>query len=186
MIRPKLKTLLPIAAAALAVFAVGCEDEPVAQNGAPGTPTAVPAAAPPPAAAAPKAMAPGAPEWRYNPVGKRDPFRNYLADLRQSIKNNTQKSNKQPTEEFELAQYKLSGLITGTSQPKAMVEDPKGVGYTLRVGSRLGRNGGRITRISATGIIVVEEYRDPTSGKRIKVPITVRMPTDEIQGIIRN
>jgi Tfp pilus assembly protein PilP len=58
-----------------------------------------------------------------------------------------------------------------------MVEDPEGVGHTLRVGSRLGRNGGRVTRISATGIVVVEEFVDPL-GKRVRVPITMKLPED--------
>lgn len=113
--------------------------------------------------------------FAYSSVGKRDPFRSYLADLRE-----TQKTSARPvqaTERFELAQYRLTGIIHGTSQPKAMVEDPEGVGHTLRVGSRVGRNGGRVTRISAKGIVVIEEFVDPI-GKRMRVPTTLRLPED--------
>ena len=123
------------------------------------------------------------PAFSYSPVGKRDPFRSYLA----TAANTDTKGSKrriQATEEFELEQYTLTALVTGTSQPRAMVEDPKGVGHTVRVGSRLGKRGGRVARIANRTIVVVEEYRDPASGKRVRVPITVRLPADDIEGIL--
>lgn len=113
--------------------------------------------------------------FAYSPVGKRDPFRSYLADLKETEKTSTRPVH--ATERFELDQYRLTGIIHGTSQPKAMVEDPEGVGHTLRVGSRIGRNGGRVTRISAKGIIVMEEFVDPI-GKRMRVTTTLKLPED--------
>lgn len=128
------------------------------------------------------AIAPVAPtvaEWSYSPVGKRDPFRSYLADL--TLKQTEDDVRRpDPTEKYELDQYRLTGLITGTAQPKALVEDPEKIGHVLRVGSRLGKNGGRITRISNTGIVVTEEYRAPT-GEKVKVPIDVNLPKPPIE-----
>ncbi len=114
-------------------------------------------------------------EFVYSSIGKRDPFRSYLADLA-TIKEETALPL-QDTEKFELDQYRLTGLVTGTSQPKAMVEDPEGVGHTLRVGARLGRHGGRVTRISAKGVVIVEETVNPL-GQKVRIPITLRLPED--------
>ena len=126
---------------------------------------------------------PSAPEptFTYNPVGKRDPFRSFLADLESQRESESQRPLA-ATEQFEIDQYRLTALVTGTSQPKAMVEDPAGVGHTLRVGSRLGKNGGRVTRISANGVMVTEEFVNAV-GKRVRVPITLKLP-DEAESII--
>lgn len=167
--------------ACLALVACG-EDEapktpekPAAANVAP-----VPsAAAATPGPAATTAVPPKqAPSWTYSPVGMRDPFRSYLADLSENKKNEPSKKSEE-TEKYELDQYRLTGLITGTAQPKAMVEDPKGDGHVLRIGSRLGKNGGVVTRITATGIVVTEEFRAPT-GERVRVPITIKLPQPEL------
>jgi len=120
-----------------------------------------------------------APEFVYSSVGLRDPFRSYLADLKENEQERSKLVKHQETEAFELDQYRLTGLIFGTSQPKAMVEDPKGVGHTLKVGSRLGRNGGRIIRISSKGITVREQFRD-SLGNLSNHVINIRLPVEEI------
>lgn len=116
--------------------------------------------------------------FSYSPIGKRDPFRSYISGL---VKDAGTKSGatKAPTEEYELNQYKLTGLLSGNSQPRALVEDPKGAGHVVKIGTPLGRNGGRVTRISNNTVEVVEEFRAPT-GERIRVPITIELPRDEI------
>lgn len=115
------------------------------------------------------------PEYVYSPVGKRDPFKSHLDDP--ATQTTTDPARKlQSTEEFELNQYRLTGLVTGTSQPRAMVEDPRGRGHTLRIGSRLGKRGGQVTRISTTGITVMEQFQDPASGEQVQVPVQVPLP----------
>jgi type IV pilus assembly protein PilP len=116
--------------------------------------------------------------FSYSPIGKRDPFKSYISVL---VKNPGENKNKaiSPTEEYELDQYKLTGLLSGTSQPRALVSDPKGAGHVIKIGTRLGRNGGRVTRISNNTVEVIEEFRAPT-GERIRVPITIELPREEI------
>jgi len=150
-----------------------CDDAVVKSAApAPGAQAGNPAAKPVDAAAAKPAVA----ELTYSPIGKRDPFRSYLADLKA---NETQEHRPLlPTEKYELDQYRLTGLITGTSQPKALVEDPEGVGHTMSIGERIGKNGGKITRISANGIMIVEEYVNPL-GKPERVSITLKLPEEK-------
>jgi type IV pilus assembly protein PilP len=142
-----------------------------------------------PAPAAPKApqkaaTAPTAPQesttqFSYSPVGKRDPFYSYLADLQNAVEAPTQRT-REPTETYELDQYRLTGLVTGTAQPRAMVEDPEGKGHVISIGTRLGKRGGVVTRIAGEGIIVTEEFRTPT-GDKVRVPITVKLPQPELE-----
>ena len=115
-------------------------------------------------------------EFYYNPVGKRDPFRSFIAIMQEThTPKNKRQRQLEDTETYELNQYQLTALISGTSNPLAMVEDPTGEGHVLRVGSRIGKNGGRVTRITSTAVVVIEEFRAPT-GERVRVPITVKLP----------
>ena len=120
-----------------------------------------------------------APQYVYSAVGKRDPFRSYLDQLAAAGQEATTQRKREATERFEIDQYKLTGLITGTARAMAMVEDPSGKGHSLRMGSRLGKNGGKVTRITTAGIVVTEEFRAPT-GERIKVPIVIDLPKEKV------
>jgi type IV pilus assembly protein PilP len=116
--------------------------------------------------------------FSYNPIGKRDPFRSYLADIDQ-LQRDEPKRRLEPTEMFDIDQFRLTGLVTGTSQPKAMVEDPTGRGHVVKIGTRLGKKGGVVTRITTTGMVITEEFRTPT-GEKTRVPINVPLPQPEL------
>lgn len=109
----------------------------------------------------------------YSSVGKRDPFVSYLEAVRAQPSNHSDRAIEE-TEHFELDQYMLTGLMTGSSTPSALVEDPNRRGHVLHIGSRLGKNGGRITRITSKDMTVVEEFKDP-KGQRIRVPYTITL-----------
>jgi len=119
----------------------------------------------------------------YSPAGKRDPFRSFLADGTSEQVVSGEGRRLEDTEKFELDAYHLTGLITGTSQPKALVEDPAKKGHVVRIGSRLGKRNGRVTRILNNMIVVTEEIITPT-GERVRVPITVKLRTDESENMI--
>ncbi len=117
--------------------------------------------------------------YAYSPVGKRDPFYSYLAELKET--GITEKVRRlEATEQYELDQYRLTGVVTGTSQPKAMVEDPDGKGHVVQVGSRLGKRSGTVTRITSEGLVVTEEFRAPT-GEKVRLPIMVKLPQPELE-----
>lgn len=144
---------------------------------------AAPGFTPPPkshAAAKPYATGDAAPAERapfvYRTGTRRDPFRSYLLDAAARSRAEHSQRHMEETETYALGQYRLSGVLTGTSQPKAMVEDPTGRGFVVRIGTRLGKAGGRVARIDSQGIQVIEESLDPT-GRRLEVPISMLLPT---------
>lgn len=119
---------------------------------------------------------PTAAAFVYRPGSRRDPFRSYLLDAAARRQAEHSQRHLEETESYELSQYHLSGILTGTSQPKAMVEDPTGRGYVVRIGTRLGRAGGRVARIDSQGVQVIEESLDP-QGRRHEAPITLVLPS---------
>lgn len=113
--------------------------------------------------------------FTYRAAGRRDPFRSYLLDAVSRRAAEHAQRRVEETEAYELSQYHLTGVLTGTSQPKAMVEDPTGKAFVLRIGARLGRAGGRVSRIDSTGLQVLEDSLDP-QGMRLQVPVSLLLP----------
>ena len=162
--------LPPAAALGALLFVLSCQD---AAPPAPADPAA--AAKARQAAPAALAQAPSEAPFAYSPVGKRDPFRSYLSDIEQQGALSQLGRPREVTEKYDLEQYHLTGVVTGPYHPKAMVEDPKGHGHVVRVGSRLGKNGGRVARIAGHELVVVEKAFDAT-GKPVSVSIVKHLP----------
>lgn len=112
--------------------------------------------------------------YSYNPIGKRDPFRSFIAKDPVSPESPVET----PLQKYEIDQYRLVGIIWGSETPTAMVEDPEGMGHFLVRDTLIGRNWGKVVRISPTEVIVAEEYRD-FEGKLIVNEIPLRLPADE-------
>lgn len=155
----------------LALVAVGCgDDAPVSDANTTPAAAAVQTAAPAAVEAAPAT-------YSYSSVGRRDPFQSYLIELAALRKAEEAERRLEATEQFELSQYRLTAVITGTTQPRALVEDPSGMGHVLQVGSKLGRNNGRVTRITPSGVLLVEQHRDGL-GKVVRVPVKLELPEE--------
>lgn len=116
------------------------------------------------------------PNYFYTPIGKRDPFRPFFLDLKA---NTSSKPSDQltPLELFELEQLKLVAILTGMETPMAMVEDPEGKGYSVTIGTPIGKNGGRVARITKDDVVVEEEYYN-SEGKRIINKVALRLPKE--------
>jgi len=155
-----------------ALAAAACGEQKSATSKAAPPAAAKPAAAP----AAPAAPAPEA-EVAYSSVGKRDPFKSFLGDLRATTGAVVTRCNT-PLGRFELDQLRLVAVITGLADPLAMVEAPTGVGYAIRKGVCIGKNGGVVATIR-TGEVVVTEWAMRADGTREKTETALRLPKEQ-------
>jgi type IV pilus assembly protein PilP len=139
---------------------------------------AAPAAAVPVAAAAAPAPAPenAAPEWSYSSAGKRDPFRSFLADMDSPAQGIATRCAT-PLGRFDVEQLRLVAVVTGLDDPVAMVEAPSGVGYSVRRGACIGKNGGVVSAVR-TGEVVVAEWAIRADGTRDKAQTVMRLPKE--------
>jgi type IV pilus assembly protein PilP len=113
----------------------------------------------------------------YSPVGKRDPFQNVF-QIKESPKPRQVNLPIGPTQKFPLDRYRLVMTMTGTASPVAVVEDPDGFGWTIRVNSFIGQNWGKVTSIQREQIIVTETITDNTLNKHYTSDITIKVPRD--------
>ena len=67
-----------------------------------------------------------------------------------------------PIQSFEVSKFKVAGIIAGLSENKALLIDPNGKGYVVQQGMQIGNNNGRISRITASSVEVVETFRGDT------------------------
>ncbi len=169
MTAPRLALLAALAALA------ACGDKPKPAPAAPKTPASAAAATAAPAAA--DAKKPGEAEWSYSSAGKRDPFRSFLAEARASGKLLDTRCAT-PLGRFELEQLKLVAVVTGLEDPVAMVQAPTGVGYSVRRGACIGKNGGTVQAVR-TGEIVVAEWVVRADGTRDRTQTVLSLPKRE-------
>lgn len=164
--------LLPLAL--LGAIACGGSTPPPRPAASPRAPAAAPVAPAP--AAAPEAKKPAEPEWSYTSAGKRDPFRNVLADLDRG-QGALATRCATPLGRFEVEQLKVVAVVTGLEDPVAMVEAPNGVGYSLRRGACIGKNGGVVASIRS-GEVVVSEWALRADGTRDRTQTVLRLPKE--------
>ncbi len=137
-----------VAAAALALLAACGNPAPPPGPGARPAPAAPDAAGP--ALPDPASAKPSEPEWSYTSVGRRDPFRSFMADV-SSQAGMLATRCATPLGRYEIEQLRLVAVITGLEDPVAMVEAPNGVGYSLRRGACVRRGSIPTTRRSPFG-----------------------------------
>jgi type IV pilus assembly protein PilP len=171
------RRIVLLAAAALACS--GSTRPPATPKAAP--PAAAATAAPPIGAAAEPAVAldPNAapsPEWSYSSAGKRDPFRSYLREL-DTPAHGIASRCATPLGRFDIEQLRLVAVVTGLEDPVAMVEAPNGIGYSLRRGACIGKNGGVISSVRS-GEVVVSEWAIRADGTRDKTETVIRLPKE--------
>lgn len=106
---------------------------------------------------------------------RKDPFKAYVnvKAAPDRGKPSDEKKNGLPIHNFDVSQFKLIGTVMDAKGNKAMVVDPSGKGYVLRVGMTIGQNEGKIVKIDVGGVDVVEQSRDAFNKIRKE---TVRIP----------
>jgi type IV pilus assembly protein PilP len=146
-------------AAALAFAAIAC--------GSPGSeappPTTTPSAKPKVANAAVDAgvgIVSTVP-YLYNPVAKRDPFRNLLDEPRSGGLEKQEGVCGEPLCQFDLDQLTLVAVVSGDANPVGMLEDPGKIGHLVRRNTRVGKQGGKVTQIQRDCVIVTEYFQTP-------------------------
>jgi type IV pilus assembly protein PilP len=162
----------------ITLFMVGCgKNETPPEPAAPVAPVAVK----PPAVqqqvssaqkAAPSSMA-------VDFTTRKDPFKPYVAlTVGPVVPKKNRFGQVIPILNYDLSQFSVKGIIVGLKENSALILDPTGKPYVVKKGMAIGRNEGKITKITPTYIEVFEQYRDE-AGKLKKNTTKLMMPKKE-------
>jgi type IV pilus assembly protein PilP len=154
--------LIWVISAALLVLLSACGQEQPSQavSEAPKRSAAVPA---PQGESTQEVVEAEAEVYVYNPAGRRDPFEPLLLVRRPVVQSDAPLT---PLQAFELGQLRLTGVIIGKGNPRAMVVAPDGKAYILKRGIHVGKNNGVVKDIRRDGVLVEESYYDFTGEVR--------------------
>ena len=112
--------------------------------------------------------------YRYSAVGKKDPFRNYFGDMATL---NKAKKIVSELQNFDITDLRLVAVVYGITDPRAVVVAPDGKSYIVRIGSFIGKNWGKISRILPDKLEIIETYKDPL-GRKIINKLYLELPVN--------
>ena len=111
----------------------------------------------------------------------RDPFESYLdvvaaRNKAAQEKRASQTSNRAPEllEDFDLDTLRLVAIFSMGDKRVAMVEDAQGKGHLVSTGNYMGKNNGRIEKLTTDTIFLVEQVVDP-AGDLIDRQVTLTL-----------
>lgn len=143
------------------------------QDQAAGPPEAVPPLAGRAPAAVPVPVEAHSRAYQYRSAALPSPFEPSVAGLVAAADGR----ERQPLEQFRLAQLRMVGTLATGGMEHALVADPSGTIHRVAVGDYLGADNGRITAISRQAIALRETVRDGPGGQGEGVAWTSRTRT---------
>lgn len=94
--------------------------------------------------------------YRYSSASRRDPFMPLII-LRQDTE---RKKGESPVEDYDISDFKLIAILWNKTGYFALITLPDGKSYTLKTGTRIGLNSGRVYKITKDSVIIKEPARD--------------------------
>lgn len=111
----------------------------------------------------------------------RDPFASYLTRVASRgqnalLENQMRLSNRtrEKLEDYDLATLRLVAIFTMGGERVGMVQDGTAKGYIVRRGNHMGKNNGKIEKITADTIFLVEQVLNP-AGEIIDRQVSLTM-----------
>ena len=104
----------------------------------------------------------GADTYRYDPQGRRDPFRSLIGPTPKLDDSNRPEG----LPGFLIDELKLQGIFKTRQGFTAMVNAPDNKGYSVRVGDKV--LDGEVIRVTATSVVFRQEVNDPTRIERYR------------------
>lgn len=96
----------------------------------------------------------------YDPAGMRDPFEALVMVRKPVFQDENEPLT--PLQRYDLSQFRLSAVVVGKGKPTAMVVAPGGKAYLLAEGTKIGKNGGVVSKVTPESVLVQEKYYDFT------------------------
>jgi Tfp pilus assembly protein PilP len=98
--------------------------------------------------------------YKYNPIGKPDPFKPFIEqELSPKKKTESKTLPISPLQREGISNFRLVGVSGDDHHRIAIVQDVKGKAYPIFLGTYIGQNGGRVVEILPDRIIIEEKIK---------------------------
>lgn len=118
------------------------------------------------------------PEYKYNSIGKRDPFKTFVVEKEKKVRSVAPMS---PLQSFDIGVLKLVGVMILPDKKVAIIEDPTGKGYHVKFGTHIGLNEGIVVDILQDELVIEEKYLDEIGATKAK-RVSIKIPREPGQG----
>lgn len=112
----------------------------------------------------------------YNPKGRPDPFRPYITEVQSfTAVRPANWAPRTPLERSAISEFKVVAILWSEQDKRAMVEDGTGKGYIIKIGTFIGKKGGKVIDIFADHVVVEEQLVSIYGDKRTnRIPLKLR------------
>jgi Tfp pilus assembly protein PilP len=114
---------------------------------------------------------------RYNPEGKTDPFKSFIAE-QEAVEEKKKRKPRTYLETLDLSQLDLVATVIEARGNWAMVRDAKGLGHVIRVGTPIGTNEGVVAAIEQGEVVIKEKHMD-IKGQELIKEVKKKLPSPE-------
>jgi type IV pilus assembly protein PilP len=115
----------------------------------------------------------GADTYRYDPQGRRDPFRSLVGPSRPVERGD----RPQGVPGFLIDETDLQGVVQTRAGMVAMLKGPDNKGYLVKVGDKL--YDGEVIRMDKTSVVFRQEVNDPTRIERFREVVKELVPESQ-------
>lgn len=115
----------------------------------------------------------GADSYRYDPQGRRDPFRSLVGPTRPLERGNRPEG----VPGFLIDEIDIQGVVQTRSGMVGIIKGPDNKGYLVRAGEKL--YDGEVLRVERTAIVFRQEVNDPTRIERFREVVKEIVPESQ-------
>ncbi len=118
-------------------------------------------------------------EYSYDPTDKPDPFKSFIL-VRRELEEKKEKEREKPKtylETLDISQLALSDIVLSEKGNWALLQDSKGDGHVVEVGTPIGNKGGQVVKILDKELVVREYYLDIRGQERIPKDVSIKLPS---------
>jgi len=113
--------------------------------------------------------------YSYDPTNKPDPFKSFVIVRREMEEEREQEEPRTYLETLDLSQLTVTAIAISKGNRWALVQDSKGEGHVIKIGTPVGRKRGKVLEIREKEV-VVREYDKDYRGNQLINDIPLKLP----------
>jgi len=117
--------------------------------------------------------------YSYDPTNKPDPFKSFIIVRKEIEEKEEEEEPRTYLETLELSQLTVTAIVVSKNKKWALVQDSKGEGHVIEIGTSIGRKRGKVVKIKEKEVVVRQHDTDYRGNKVIK-DISLKLPETEV------